>query len=123
MNWLLVALGGSLGAVCRYALDKSIGGELGSTLLGTFAANISGSLLLGIFMGIASARVGWPQSYNLLFAVGFCGSFTTFSTVTVASIKIMEDGDYLKALLNVGGSVFVGLIAAFLGLWIGRHAF
>lgn len=123
MNWLLVALGGSLGAVCRYAIDKSIGGVLGTTILGTFTANISGSLLLGLFMGMASARAGWPQSYNLLVAVGFCGSFTTFSTVTVASIKLMEDGDYFKAILNVGGSLLVGLIAAILGLWIGRNAF
>ena len=59
----------------------------------------------------------------MFLAIGFCGSFTTFSTVTVASFRLFEDGDYITASTNIFGSVIVGLAAAGIGLWLGRQYF
>ena len=123
MNWLLVALGGSVGALCRYGVDRAIAFILGTTVLGTFVVNVTGSLILGILLGTAALKSNWPPNYSLFLTVGFCGSFTTFSTITVASVRIIEEGDYFRAILNMGGSILIGLLAAFAGLWIGRNAF
>ncbi|MEC9277715.1 MAG: CrcB family protein [Chloroflexota bacterium] len=123
MNWLLVALGGSVGALCRYGVDRAAASILGTTVLGTFVVNVTGSLILGILLGTAAVKSNWPPAYSLFLTVGFCGSFTTFSTITVASAGIIEEGDYIRAILNIGGSILIGLLAAFTGLWIGRNAF
>jgi len=123
LNLILIGVGGALGAVSRYGIDKLITGIIGQTVLGTFAVNISGSLMLGLIAGIASSRSNLPEAYTMLMAVGFCGSFTTFSTVTVSSFRLFEDGDYMTASTNIFGSIIVGLIAAGIGLWLGRQYF
>ncbi|SVB49129.1 uncharacterized protein METZ01_LOCUS201983, partial [marine metagenome] len=101
----MVALGGSVGALCRYGVDRAAASILGTTVLGTFVVNVTGSLILGILLGTAAVKSNWPPAYSLFLTVGFCGSFTTFSTITVASVKIIEEGDYIRAILNIGGSI------------------
>ena len=123
MNLILIGVGGALGAVSRYGGDKLITGIVGQTVLGTFAVNISGSLMLGLIAGMASSRTNVPEAFTMLLAVGFCGSFTTFSTVTVSSFRLFEDGDYITASTNIFGSIVVGLASAGIGLWIGRQYF
>lgn len=120
MNWLLVALGGGLGAISRYGIDRLAIQLFDSKILGTFAVNMSGSFILGLIVSLATARIGFPNNYDLLFAVGFCGAYTTFSSITVTSIQLAESGDPYKAILNVFVSVLVGLIAAWFGLVLGR---
>ena len=120
MNWLLVALGGGLGAISRYGIDRLAIQFFDSRILGTFAVNMSGSFILGLIVSLATARIGFPNNYDLLFAVGFCGAYTTFSSITVTSIQLSESGDPYKAILNVFVSVLVGLIAAWCGLVLGR---
>ena len=112
MNLILIGVGGALGAVSRYGVDKLITGIVGQTVLGTFAVNISGSLMLGLIAGMASSRTNVPEAFTMLLAVGFCGSFTTFSTVTVSSFRLFEDGDYITASTNIFGSIVVGLASA-----------
>ncbi|MEC7884761.1 MAG: fluoride efflux transporter CrcB [Chloroflexota bacterium] len=123
MNLILIGVGGALGAVSRYGVDKLLTGLIGQTVLGTFAVNISGSLILGLIAGMTSSRTNLPEAVTMFLAIGFCGSFTTFSTVTVASFRLFEDGDYITASTNIFGSVIVGLAAAGIGLWLGRHYF
>ena len=118
MPWLLVAIGGALGALSRYALDRAVVAALGPTVLGIFLINVTGSFLLGIF--VASANDQWSSSYRLLIAVGFLGSYTTFSTLTVASVQLAQSGEITRAALNIGGSIAVGLAAAFAGILVGR---
>ena len=98
-------------------------GLFGATVLGTFAANISGSFLLGLLVAAAAGRVGLSEEARLLAAVGFLGSYTTFSTLTVASVQLAADGDWTRAAMNVVGSVVVGLLAAFGGVLAGRAVF
>ncbi len=119
MSWLLVAVGGALGALSRYAIDRAVNAYIGPTVLGIFLINIIGSFLLGIFVTAYDAN-DWPMSTRLLVAVGFFGSYTTFSTLTVASVQMAQGGDIARAALNILGSIVVGLAAAFAGILVGR---
>ena len=121
--WTLVALGGALGAMSRYAVDRSVSAVLGPTVLGTFAANISGSFLLGLVLAAASGRLGLSEEARIFMAVGFLGSYTTFSTLTVASVLLAGDGDWVRATTNIVGSVLVGVVAALAGIVLGRAIF
>ena len=118
-----MALGGALGAISRYAVDQAVNGLFGTTVLGTFAANISGSFLLGLLVAAAAGRIGLPEEARALAAVGFLGSYTTFSTLTVASVQLAADGDWVRASANIFGSIVVGVLAALLGLLAGRAVF
>ena len=119
MPWLLVAVGGALGALSRYALDRAVVAALGPTVLGILLINVTGSFLLGMFVA-ASDGFGWPASARTLVAVGFLGSYTTFSTLTVASVQLAESGELTRAVLNIVGSIVIGLAAAFAGILVGR---
>lgn len=118
--WALVAIGGALGAMSRYAVERFVGAMLGPTALGTFAANISGSFLLGVVLAAASGRLGLSEEARIFMAVGFLGSYTTFSTLTVASVLLAGDGDWVRAITNIVGSVLVGVAAALAGIAVGR---
>ena len=119
MPWVLVAVGGALGALSRYAVDRAVVAAVGPTVLGIFLINVTGSFLLGFFVA-ASDGSDWPSSTRLLIAVGFLGSYTTFSTLTVASVQLVESGEITRAALNIGGSIVVGLVAALAGILVGR---
>ncbi len=120
MHWLVIAFGGALGAISRYAVDRAFISLLGPTVLGTFFINITGSFILGFFVGLLGGRPHWPRELSLLVAAGFLGSYTTFSTLTVATVQLVSAGALSKALLNGLGSLAIGLLAASLGLVIGR---
>lgn len=118
---LLVGLGGFLGANARYLL----GGWLtrfnpGSFPAETFVINITGSFVLGLFMTLATGRFAWPVEYRLLVAIGFVGSYTTFSTWTYETLALLEQGDVLRAGVNVVLSSAVGLAAVYAGVVVGR---
>ena len=118
---LAVALGGFVGAPARYLLDRAISGRLESDLpWGTFIVNMSGSLLLGILTGLGlNGHLGpVPEA---LAATGFCGAYTTFSTFTYETVRLVEDGDLLEAATNVAVSVAGGLAAAAAGVAVGLH--
>lgn len=123
LPWALVAVGGALGAMSRYGVDRAVNGMFGATAFGTFAANISGSFLLGLLVAAIAARAGLPDELRLFAAVGFLGSYTTFSTLTVASVQFAADGDWTRAALNIVGSVAVGVVAAVAGIALGRAVF
>ena len=122
--YLIVALGGALGAISRYALDRAVTAAVGGqTVLGILLINVTGSFLLGVFVAASAAASdgqGWPFSARMLIAVGFLGSYTTFSTLTVASVQLAQSGEIGRAALNIVGSVCLGLLAALAGILIGR---
>lgn len=121
MLWLLVALGGALGALSRYAVDRAVAAALGHpSLLGVFVINITGSFVLGLFISTADNHTSWPVGVRILVAVGFLGSYTTFSTLTVATMQTAIMPDVPKAALNILGSIAVGLVAAMAGIIAGR---
>lgn len=122
--YLIVALGGALGAISRYALDRAVTAAVGGqTVLGILLINVTGSFLLGVFVAASAAGSdgqGWPSSARMLVAVGFLGSYTTFSTLTVASVQLAQSGEIGRAALNIVGSVCLGLLAALAGILVGR---
>lgn len=115
---LAVAAGGFLGAPCRYLLDRAVSERIESDLpWGTFLVNISGAFLLGFLAGIALADHLSPFGTALL-GTGFCGAYTTFSTFTFETVRLLEDGRILEAGANAAVSVLVGLAAAAAGVAI-----
>ena len=117
--FLVVAAGGFVGAPSRYLLDRAISGRIESDLpWGTFVINITGSLLLGFLTGLTLAG-RLPEVGKALLGTGFCGAYTTFSTFTFETVRLLEDGRILDAVGNVLVSVAVGLGAAAAGLAVG----
>lgn len=118
--FLLVGLGGAFGAMARYAVDRVAVAQLGSSLTGTFVANVSGSFILGLLVGLLSSHPTWPEETRIFLAVGILASYTTFSTLSVATIQQLEKGDISSAAVNLGASVVLGLSAAAAGIVLGR---
>ena len=115
MTLALVMLGAALGAPCRWLLDRFVQSRHDSVLpWGTFVINVLGSLALGLLLGAASSH-----ELVALLGTGFCGGFTTFSTFGFESVRLGERGSGSIALLNVGASMAVGLLAAFAGWYLG----
>ncbi len=116
----LVMLGGAGGALARYALQL-IALRLGfSSQIGILAVNVSGSFALGLLLSFWLAKTSYPPGLQLLLAVGFLGSFTTFSTLMWESFRLAQNDSVWMALLNLSGSVAAGLAAVALGFLAGR---
>jgi CrcB protein len=117
--FLMVAIGGFVGAPSRYLLDRGISRRIESDLpWGTFLVNISGSLLLGLVTGLSLSHHFSPLAKALI-GTGFCGAYTTFSTFTLETLRLFEVGQYANAAINVTMSTLVGLAGAGIGLAIG----
>ena len=113
---IAVGFGGAAGSIDRYLLSAGI--LAGQTLLGfpagTFTVNAAGSLLIGILLEATSSEtLGW------LLIVGFCGGFTTFSTFSADTVRLLRAGCYNAAAIYVALSVAVCIVFAALGMWIG----
>lgn len=116
MTWLLVLLGGAVGAPLRYLTDRMIQARHDTVFpWGTFAVNVTGSLILGLLTGAALSGAIGP-SVHALAASGFCGALTTYSTFSYETMRLAQTGALLYAAANVAGSVAAGLGAVFLGL-------
>ena len=116
---LAVALGGLIGAPARNIVDTWVTDRVtGDLPWGTAAVNVSGSLVLGVITGLLLDHHVGPVPRALL-ATGFCGAYTTFSTFTYESMELLEDGRLAEAVLNMFGSLAVGLAAAAAGVAIG----
>jgi len=111
---LLVALGGAVGALVRFLVDRAFG-RLDPVLpWGTLTVNVVGSALLG---GLAGAGAAVPDPVWHLAGVGFCGALTTWSTLGYETVRLATSGGRGYAVLNVGLTLVVGLAAAGLG-WV-----
>jgi fluoride exporter len=120
MAILWVGLGGFIGANARYLLGGIVAEHYGTTFpLGTFVINVTGSFILGLFMAFAADRPWINPAWRLTFAIGFVGAYTTFSTFTYESIRLIQEKELLLATANVLGSVLLGGIAAFAGIVVG----
>jgi CrcB protein len=118
---LWVGVGGFLGANARYWLGGWVAQRYGTEFpWGTLFINTSGSFVLGLFATLATERVGISPSARLVVAIGFIGAYTTFSTFEYETFGLVESRSWLIAMSNVLGSVFLGLLAVWLGARIAR---
>jgi len=118
MQVAVVVLAGALGAPARYLLDGWVLRRTGTGFpWGTLVVNVCGSLLLGLVTGLARAGHLGPLPTAALGA-GFCGSFTTFSTLSYETVRLLDEGSGAAAGVNVVANFVIGLGAAAAGLAI-----
>lgn len=119
---LLVAVGGGVGSVLRYLVTGLVPRAPGlpGWPLGTFAVNVSGSLLIGFIAGLALTRQLPGEGLRLLLVTGVLGGYTTFSAFSLENLVLIRDGEVLVALANAVLQVTLGLAAAALGYFAGR---
>jgi protein CrcB len=112
---LLIGLGGFVGANLRYWLGGWIAQKIGVLFpIETMLINLSGSFLLGLFMTLA-LHYTWSPEWRQVVAIGFIGSFTTYSTYEYESLRLLQEGAWVKAGLNLFGSLVLGLISCDFG--------
>jgi fluoride exporter len=118
---LLVAAGGALGAVARYLVATAVAERLGTTWpWGTLLINLSGCLLISLFLGAGSTRIA-ESNLRYLLPIGFVGAYTTFSSYEYEILRLFELGRAGSALLYVAASNVLGFAAVLAGAWLARR--
>ena len=121
MNYLWIAVGAVAGASARYFLSGLIARNFSATLpYSTLLINVTGSLVLGFFLVYSTDRVLLDPRWRLLIAVGFCGSYTTFSSYAFESFALLDQGQWLLVGLNVTASNVLCLAAVVAGAALAR---
>jgi CrcB protein len=121
MQLLLIAAGGAVGAAARYGMGALAVRLWGAGLpFGTWGVNLLGSFLIGLAVPVLVAKGRVADGVRLALVVGFLGSFTTFSTFSLDTLALLENGRPWWALANAAGSVVLGLGCVALGFWLGR---
>ncbi|QAA80979.1 fluoride efflux transporter CrcB [Aequorivita sp. H23M31] len=114
----LVFVGGGIGSVIRFGLSRYLDSFKTGIPYGTFAANILGSLLIGIILGMALKNDTLSPNTVLFLATGFCGGFTTFSTFAYENHVFLKTGDFMSFAVYTIASFVVGFAMVFLGMWL-----
>jgi len=125
IDCLWVGAAGFCGAIARFAVARGCGQVFRTSFpVGTLVINLSGSFALGWLLVWLDRRVvPMSDALRLAIGVGFLGAYTTFSTFMYESSRLWSEGDWIKAILNVAGSVVLGLLAVRLGMYAARGSF
>ena len=116
---LVVGLGGAVGSIFWFGLSEGVYVLLGRHFpYGILAANILGSLLMGILAVIIINKLELDFIWRGLVLVGFLGGFTTFSSFNIDTIQLLQEDFWLKAIIYVLSSVIICLLATGLGMWL-----
>lgn len=115
-----MGVGGATGSMARYAISVFAGKYLTSAFpWGTFAVNVVGGFLIGIFFGLASRGNSWFETTGLLLlGTGFCGGFTTFSTFALENVSLLQKGEFTTITAYGLLSIVAGLALCRLGIWL-----
>lgn len=117
---ILVFVGGGFGSVLRFLIGKFFNHPESGIPYGTFAANIIGSLLIGIILGLAAKNDTLSTNQTLFLATGFCGGFTTFSTFAYENHLFLKSGDFTTFAIYTIASFSVGFMAVFFGMYLAK---
>jgi fluoride exporter len=119
---IYIAMGGAIGAVLRYGASLSVYSLMGRGFpYGTLFVNVTGSLLMGLLSVMMLERFNIGPEWRAAVLVGVLGSFTTFSTFSIETLNLLEQGDVMRAVTNIVSSVLVCLLAVWFGVLIGRQ--
>ena len=121
MTILYIALGGIAGTVSRYGLEGWIQSRTATGFpLGTLTVNVTGSLMLGFIIRVATGTALISPDIRAAVTIGFCGAFTTMSTFSYESVALLNDGDYLRAALYMSATIAGCVGAVILGAALGN---
>lgn len=120
-RFFYISIGAVVGANARYLVGVWAAERLGANFpYGTFLVNIIGCFVIGLFFGLGETRITITPELRLLFAVGFLGAFTTFSSFGYESITLVRSGSLWFGMLNIVGTNVLGLLAVVGGLALAR---
>jgi CrcB protein len=123
MGYVIVFLGGGLGAAFRHGMNLLVGRTLGTGFpYATLIINISGSIVMGLIAGYFAFKGGASQHWRLFLTTGILGGYTTFSAFSLDAALLYERGELGAAALYVVGSVVLSILGLFAALYIMRHA-
>jgi len=117
-TYLWIAVGSALGGMARYACSSLIANWFGQTFpIGTLVINVLGSFVIGFFAGLTGpdGRMMVSGDIRQFVMVGICGGYTTFSSFSYQTLTLAQDGEYVRAGVNVVASVVLCLAAVWLG--------
>lgn len=118
-NALLIFIGGGLGSLARWGASGWIANNFGQTFpWGTLVVNVTGSFLIGLFATLTGPEGRWlaPASLRQFFMLGLCGGYTTFSSFSIQTLRLAEDGEWFKA----GANAALSLLLCLAGVWLGH---
>ena len=118
MTYLWIALGGAIGTTGRYWLSGMVARSVGETFpWGTLVINVTGSFIIGFFATLTGpdGRVFVGSTARQFVMIGICGGYTTFSSFSLQTLNLMNDGEWLYAGANITGSVVLCLVAVWAG--------
>ncbi|MEP6711966.1 MAG: fluoride efflux transporter CrcB [Ferruginibacter sp.] len=112
-NYLLVGVGGGLGAMLRYLVYLSFRNT--NFPYATLLINIAGSFIIGLVLGLSLKEINFSSNLKLFLATGICGGFTTFSAFSIENVDLLQAGRFNAAFFYIAASVCAGIAAAWLG--------
>ena len=118
-NALWIFVGGGLGSLARWWASGVVANRLGETFpWGTLVVNVSGSFIIGVFATLTGPDGRWlvPSTFRQFFMLGICGGYTTFSSFSLQTLTLAEDGEWLKA----GANSLLSVVLCLLGVWLGH---
>ena len=119
LKYFYIALGGSLGSVARYWVGSAVASRIGTKFpYGTFVINMSACVIIGFSLTYLGRRTGLSPAWRFLVPIGFVGAYSTFSTYEWEALSTIRSGAFLETALYAFGSLFLGLIAVWLGILI-----
>jgi fluoride exporter len=116
-----ITLGGIVGTLARYVVQGIVQTRAGAFPTGTLAINIAGSFVLGFVMRLATGATLISPELRGGLTIGFCGAFTTMSTFSYETVVLLQDGDYWRAGVYAGGTIFGCLAATVAGLGLANR--
>jgi CrcB protein len=118
-NALWIFVGSGLGGVARWGVSAFIANKVGQTFpWGTMVVNVTGSFIIGLFATVTGPEGRWlaPATFRQFFMLGICGGYTTFSSFSLQTLNLAEDGEWFKA----GANSALSLALCLLGVWLGH---